>query len=352
MMKKAYDIKIKDLKNILALLEDNMFDNTVVKDAILLKEYISRLKNGFNNNEQVSLIEQIMEDVECYPFYKPFYPIIEKFIFAGKDVDELDSDVKYKSILLGDIQVVHDVAEFYGQQGKLFYSQFLEYRSEIHNHLKFINRALNTDGETLFLKSIGEAFVFVPNYSNITKFTILVHEVQHVIDFYINPNFSENFLIRETIAMFMEMIAADFVAKKYNLYGENFKRQQYLHAIVKYQSHNIMYKRDALEIASEYINDKENDIFEELCKEGFDKEDIEFYFDQGITTDFSYQIAYLIAIELYMIYYKDKELALKICEDIIKNGNDDNILDILGIYGITLNSSVLKYENKIYKKRY
>ena len=42
----------------------------------------------------------------------------------------------------------------------------------------------------------------------------------------------------------------------------------------------------------------------------------------------AYQIAYLIAIELYMLYYKDKALVLSICEDIIKNGTSDNIFNL------------------------
>lgn len=350
-MKKVYDIKTKDLETILSLLKDNMYDSTVVMDAIRLEEYIKRIKNGFRSTEEVSVIEQLQDDLEYYPFYKPFYPIVENFILNGKSVDELDSTTRYKSILFSDEQVMSDVIEFYGHQGELFYSQVLEFSEEAKDHLKFVKDTVDTDGETLFLKSIGEAFVFSPNYSNITKFTILIHEIQHVIDFYINPNFSEEFIIRETIAMFMEMIAADYISKKYKLYGEGFKRQQYLYAIVKYQSHNIMYKMDILDVTSSHKDLSQNELLEVLDNEGYEPEDLEFYFEQGITTDYSYQIAYLIAIELYMLYYKDKDLALTICEDIIKNGNSNNIFELLDKYGIKLNNSVIEYENKIYKKR-
>ena len=96
--------------------------------------------------------------------------------------------------------------------------------------------------------------------------------------------------------MFMEMIAADYIANKYKLHGEGFKRQQYLHAIVKYQSHNIMYKMDTLDVAAKNRHLSENDLLAVLNDEGYEQEDLEFYFEQGITTDYSYQIAYLIAI--------------------------------------------------------
>lgn len=351
-MKKVYDIKIKDLENILSLLKENMDDGIVMKDVIRLEEYIKRIKNGHKSVECLSLFEKIQDDIAYHDFYKPFYPIIERFIFTGISVDELNADVKYKSLLLTDEQIMQDVIDFYKEQGKLFYSLVLEFYQESEDHLKFIKDNLYTEGETLFLKSIGEAFVFSPNYSNITKFTILIHEVQHVIDFYINPCFSEEYIIRETIAMFMEMIAADFISRKYKMFDERLKRLQYLHAIVKYQSHNVLYKTDALDIASANKELPQNDFFSLLNKEGFEQEDLEFYFEQSITNDMVYQIAYLIAIELYFIYYSDKDLAIKICEDIVINGTSNNIFDLLDKYNIKLNNSVIKYEEMVHKKRF
>ncbi len=351
-MKKVYDIKIKDLEDILSILKENMHDRTVMMDAIRLEEYIKRVKNSFSATESISAFEQLQDDLEYHNFFKPFYPFVESFIFTGRAVDELNSSMKYKSVLLSDEQVMADVMEFYGHQGSLFQSQILNYSEEAEDHLKFIKDTVETDGETLFLKSIGEAFVFVPNYSSITKFTVLIHELQHVIDFYINPSFSEEYVIRETIAMFMEMIAADYIAKKYNLYSEGFKRQQYLHAVVKYQAHNLLYKTDVLDIAEEHEKLSEKDMITVLNKEGFSQNDLNFYFEQGIVSEISYQISYLVAIELYMIYYRDKDLSLKICEDIIMNGTSENIFELLDKYGIKLNSNVVNYENKIYKKRY
>lgn len=350
-MEKVYDIKIKDLENILSLLKENMVDVVVVKDAIRLEEYIKRIKNSHQNIDSFSLLEKIQDDIEYHDFYKPFYPIVERFVLTGRSVDELNSGVKYKSILFGEKQIMQDVIDFYKLQGKLFYSLLLEFYNEAEDHLKFISDNLNTEGETLFLKSIGEAFVFSPNYSNITKFTILIHEIQHVIDFYINPNFSEEYIIRETIAMFMEMIAADYISRKYRLFDEGLKRQIYLHTIIKYQSHNILNKIYALDIASDNRLLNQEELVYLLNKEGFDQEELEFYFEQSITNDMAYQIAYLIAIELYMIYYRDQDLAFKICEDIIINGNSNNIFILLDKYGIKLNSNVVKYENKIFKKR-
>ena len=75
-MEKVYDIKIKDLENILSLLKENMVDVVVVKDAIRLEEYIKRIKNSHQNIDSFSLLEKIQDDIEYHDFYKPFYHIL------------------------------------------------------------------------------------------------------------------------------------------------------------------------------------------------------------------------------------------------------------------------------------
>lgn len=351
MMTKAYDIKINDLEDILAILQDNMFDLTVLTDAIRLSEYIKRLKREFKpSGVTISTFEQMQDDLGYYDLYKPLYPITKRFIETGLGLEELKKPSKYKSVIMSDEQVMDEAMEFYSHQGSTFYSLFKEYKEEAKDHLKFIEETPETEGETIFLKSIGEAFVFTPNYSNITKFTILIHEIQHVIDFYLNPMFSEELIIRESIAMFMEMISTDFIAKKYKLTRERNKRFKFLHSVVKSQSYNAIHKMDILNIAkNSTVNEEE--LFKLLDSKGYDSDCLEYYFEQGITMDFSYQLAYLIAIELYISYYKDKEHTLVICEDIIKNGNSKNIYELLNKYGIKINSNIESYEQMIYKKR-
>ena len=88
-MRKVYDITIKDLETILSMLKDNMYDTTVMMDAIRLEEYIKRIRNNFKGTDQVSTSEQMQDDLEYYHFYKPLYPIIERFIWNGMGVDEI-----------------------------------------------------------------------------------------------------------------------------------------------------------------------------------------------------------------------------------------------------------------------
>lgn len=349
-MKKAYDIKINDLKELLKLLYANSNDFMVLKDAVKLESYIKRLENNFCTEDSSSLLEKMAGDIQLMPFYKPFYPFIEKFLNIGIDPCEFDTDITYKTIKLSDQQIVSDTQTFFATQGESIYKNYCDFMEEASDHLSFISPHNNTDGETISLKSIGESYVFSPNYSDITKFTILVHEIQHVIDFYINPDFSDYYIIRESIAIFRELVACDFIANKYNLKDENYKRQYVIHATIKCQAYNLRYKTEILNIINGNRSLNSTELLKSLEEKGFDKEDVEFYFEEDISTNYVYQIAYLIALELYDLYKVDKEKCFIVVDDIIENGNPINILSLLSEYGITLNNNVDNYERKLIKK--
>lgn len=349
-MKRAYDIKINDLKELLQILYDNSNDSMVLRDAIRLENYIKRLENNFCTEDSSSLLERMAGDIQLLPFYKPFYPFIERFLNTGVNPCDFDTEITYKTIRLSDRQIVSDTQAFFATQGESIYKNYCDFIEEASDHLRFISPRTNTDGETISLKSIGESYVFSPNYSDITKFTILVHEIQHVIDFYINPDFSDYYIIRECIAIFRELIACDFIADKYNLKDENYKRQYVIHATIKCQAYNLGYKMEILNIINKNRSLNSSELLKLLEKKGFDKEDVEFYFEEDISTNYVYQIAYLIALELYSLYKVDKEKCFLVVEDIINNGNPINILSLLSEYGISLNNSVDTYEKKLLKK--
>ncbi len=349
MMKKAYDIRIKDLEDLLIILKQHANEPIVQVDIYNLTNYIRRLKRNFNN-PITTLYDKLLDDADEVPFFKPFYPFSEKFAYIGRSQIELEFNTEYRHFPMSDEQVMEDAQSFFKHQGDFFYSSFMEFNSEAADHLRFISDKADTAGETLMLKSIGEAYVFVPNYSNITKFTILIHEIQHVIDFFNNPLFMENHVISETAAIFMELLASDYIAKKYKLYNDNFQRRNFLHTLIKSQATLLKDKIEMLELVNKNRHLSEDKLFAKLDESDYSEEDIAFYLEASIIQDNSYQLPYLIAIELYKIYHQNKKLALKILEDIIVNGNNYNIFSILDKYGIILNTSVLEYEDKLYKK--
>ena len=349
MMKKAYDIKISDLKDLLTVLKQHSYESTVQIDVYRLSNYIKRYERNFSD-QQIPLYERLIDDADEVHFYKPFYPYSKVFSKIGREQTELSFSTSYTPIQMSDEQVVDDAVSFFEDKGDFFRAQFRDFCGEAQDHLKFIDDKSETAGETLTLKSTGEAFVFVPNYSNITKFTILVHESEHVIDFFNNPNFLDVHIISETAAVFMELLSCDFIAKKYNLFDDNFQRRNYLHSIIKSQATILKDKIKLLDLVNKNRFLEEDSLLKLLNKKGYPTEDIKYFLEATIEQDSAYQLPYLIAIELYVIYHKNKQLALKVLEDIIMNSNQYNIFDVLRKYGININEHILEYENLLYKK--
>lgn len=348
-MKTVYDIKISDLKELLNVLKDFYHEPMVQMDILRLSSYIERYERNFTY-ERVSIYERLLEDADGLKFYKPYYPFSYKFAAIGRKQEELSFDASYSPIILSDEEAMKEADLFFKEQGDFFYSSFQDFSLEATDHLKFIDIVSETSGETLTLKSTGEAFVFVPNYSNITKFTILVHEMEHALDFFVNPEFLGYHVVSETAAIFMELIASDFIAKKYSLYDDNFQRRNFIHTLTKSQATILKDKVKLLDFVNKYRQLDEEKLFSILRKKDFSQEDIEFFLEATITQDSSYQIPYLIAVELYVIYHHNKKLALNILQDIILNANNHNILEILNKYNIVLNKNILLYEDSLYKK--
>ncbi len=349
-MERNFNIDKKYLYSILNILKEYQSDEDVLADIFKLERIINRFENHFYEDKEESLKESIDGDLKRYEYFKPFYPLAEKFINIGINVDDISFEATYSALDISDNEAFSTVSEFFNEQSEFFSSGFNEFNEEAEEHLEFIDKDNNTDGEMTFLKSTGDAFVFCPNYSNITKITILTHETEHVIDSFKNPNFYENLLIRETVAIFMEMIVGDFCAKKYNLIDDHFQRKLMLHIVLKNHANIFIDKMDMLEIIDKNIGLTESELIKLLEDEGFSFECINFLMENTIIEDFFYILSYLIAIEIYFMYYNDKSKALSILEDIILNGTDENILSLISKYGIVLNKNVKNYEDKILSK--
>lgn len=349
-MERNFNIDKSYLNEILNNLREYSFDKDALLDSFRLELIINRYNSKFSNDDGDNLRSLISDDLESYQFYKPLYPIIESFVINGYSLEDLDYKANYTGIALSNCEAFSLVKDFFGEQGEFFYSGFSEFDEEADDHLEFINSDANTDGEMLFLKSTGDAFLFIPDNKNLTKALILVHEIEHAIDSFKNMNFYENTLIRETSAIFMEMIAGDYFAKRYGLFPDNDKRKLSLHFIIKEQANIVIDKIDMLDIIANNSELNDEELFSILESEGYSRRCVEFLMENSIMQDFYYLIPQLIAIELYFIYSQDRRLALRILEDIIMNGTDKNILELISNYGIVLNKNVQRYEDKLLNK--
>lgn len=350
-MKKYYAIKINYLENLLSfLLTCDTSNEAIARDILDLKTYIDRLKSNFKGqDEEYTLISRIEEDYSELSSHLPFlldvntFYNLPLFMFCGYEAD-------YTQVKISDTEAVSIAHDFYKLQGDFFSKKIELYLKGATNHLSFFKPNSNTEGEMLFLKSLKEAFVWVPNKNNITKVTTLIHEFEHVIDAYHNPSLFFSYVVRETSSLFMEMISSDYVEKELDLGLDGLIRRIELHNIVINDNDNLVAKLNIFDLIKKYKIKNDKELEEVLSDYDISLDYVDFLFENSIQMDFFYQISYLIAIELYQIYQVDKKRALHILQYIILHGTNGNILSILDKFNIKLNSSVLSYEKDMEKR--
>ena len=349
-MQKPYTIEISYLENTIALLRKTSFPTSEI-DTIRLDGYIKRLKENYSSLENADLKESLDEDEENLDYFEPFYKIIEKV----SKTKVKKGTISYTKILFSHDETLKLVEDFFKSQGHFYSSGYENFKKNIKNHLQFFKPNVNSDGEILFLKSINESFVSIPDYTNICKLCIAVHELTHVIDAYHNPDFHYNLGIREIDALFMEMIAADYFSKMLNLKKDGNIRKLFLHNIIKSTIDNIQKKTKMLQIYRKHKNAPLESFIVNMELYGYTREQIEAYEKYNLVEDYYYVLPHFIAIELYFIYKNNKNKALLILEDIVNNGTDENICELLEKYNIKITKNAKKYskalKHKLKKKK-
>lgn len=343
-MKRRYDISLKYLNNLLKLLAEYADDPDVTRDIIRIKTLINNLQNNFERTKDDNLFLKMQSDLEIYPVVKPYYVYANIFAETGLSLESLNITPSYKKIKITDEEAYAEAYSFLSSQGDFFKAAVDDFEENKYSHLKFVKCSADTDGGAVYLKTTGDAFVFSPNYNDFTKSTILVHEKEHIIDCFNNPSIYDNFIVREIAPIFMEMVAADYIALKYGLKDDNYQRRLFLHSIVKEQALVARDKMDMLALVQKYSSLGYTKLVELLHDEGYTDNNLKYYCGKSLEEDFYYIIAQMIAIELYFIYLRDMEYALTILKEIIMKGNDYNILDILAVYNIKLGENITNYE--------
>jgi len=341
---KSYDIKDSYLRELYLSIKKELNPNRD-SDLIRLTSFIQRMKiysEIISNRriEEKEIIKIFQDDLGGIEFYKPFYPYAKCFANHGFLYTK---DINYRKVRISNQEAMQGAEDFFNIQGSFYVEAFQEFKEEATTHLKFMRLNSLSNGEMTYLTSKEEAFVLVPNKSNILKQVILIHELEHVIEIFNNDDYFNNKVIGECGALFMEMIACDYFAKKLNLKSDNLWRRLDLHNNIKLASgdllnrfmilHNLKFKGDNTDIFDVY----RYDYLDYLAK-------------SSLEYDFSYPISYLIAIELYVIYQENKDKALNYLQYIIMLGNDENILDLLDYLGIDINRNALYYEKRLCKE--
>lgn len=336
---------IKELKNNLLLYDPSNID--IERLDILIR----KLENNFEvDDTNDKSLNNLRDNLEYYNDFKHLYKIVRKFASTGMYIDSIATPT-YNVQHLSNEECLALANDFFKNQGEFFYQKFYDFYKDADSHLEFISPNNSTDGEIHYFNSYNEAFVFVPDHDNFTKASILIHECEHVIDSFNNPNFYNNLIIREVAAIFMEMIGVGYLGNQLNLSDAPYMRRLSLHSIVKLDAYTIFLKNQLLYLINENKRLSDKKLKRILYnKYNMSYKFIEFCNQYNLYEDYYYQISQLIAIELFDLYKKDKDKALYILKDIIMNGTDDNIFAILDKYNILLIEHVEQYEDELCKK--
>ncbi len=339
-MERKYDIDIQFLNYLKGIISECQTLQKNV-DLFLIERLIHILEDAPScGNSGVNVERQLSEDLQSVKFYRPYYPFVKTFRSKGM-LDDTVYCPRYHEVFISNGDTVSLVHDFYKGFGSLYEDDLKDFMDDLDGHIKFVKPKPEFEGETTFIKSTGDFFCLIPNYSNFTKATIMAHEATHVLDWYRNPDFIKAYLINEVNSLFKEMLASDYFAEQLNLGDDNVKRRYYLHTVIKKYADDIYYRTQILYLfARDSVTHNKRMIYEK-----FGEDYLKYLTQDSLIENYIYQIAYLIAIELYYIYKMgDRDKALWLANRIVMIGNNDNILDILRSNGIVLNSHSLEYE--------
>ena len=318
------------------------------EDLTTLERFIHRMKHDFNDDTQYrNSIAAYRENIGYYNTYKQYYKYVRSLLKTDlKFYDVVHPN--YKVMNIGDRESLDIAVDFFKSQNKFFSDGIEEYlEDDVYEHLEFINPNEKTDGEMHFIESTGDAFVIAPDHKNITKISILIHELEHVIDSFTNPKFFKNRIIRECGSMFMELIGTDYIRSVLDVELNPEMRRFYIHSIMKMDANYLLHKNQLLYLGDKYKEFNSGNLKKIIQRYGYTLYDITRLNETCLVHDYYYQVSYLIAVELYNLYKKDKDNALFLLEFIIRNGNDNNIFKILDSFGIKLTQGLNQYEEEL-----
>ena len=215
------------------------------------------------------------------------------------------------------------------------------------------NSCTNVRGETICLESSKTSYIRIFKTDTIFDILSLIHEYSHAISHNINPAHFHYFksLFVEIDALFMELIASDFLKDKTNL-TDYLKARYLMHEGYTASSINLtdlypLYLEEKTIPGGFKTNKELKQTAENACGiNGFELEELLTSPDEFQE---HYLISYIIAIELYEIYKEDKDKAFELLRRIIllSDNTPEGFYNEIKNLGINPNQHIRKYNNEL-----
>lgn len=246
------------------------------------------------------------------------------------------------------------------------YNKILKVLKKGHNSIHF-DRLMDSNlyGDTFYIPYYDEIHIRMKRNHNFSDIKTLAHEFGHAMQFLTNFNsniYEENFAFCEVISTFFELLLCDYMKQfpKFKDAAENaelkwfnfctqhcrlflLENEMMLHWFeIRNQNHEKHYA-----LLQKLLRDLEVD-YDTTLDGNLDK-----LFSLELHTYTPYAIGYILAIELFFIYRKDKELGLLLLEEYMKmdlRTTKEKYYENILAMGITPNKSLEEYKKLILTK--
>ena len=339
-----------DLRKDLKTMEKALNNESDPKRRDLIIKYIADLKYDIaceelqafeikeNSDEELDEDEKALKDVEmdldegtCYgdlthdisdiEKYRLYYPFVEKHI----EICDKSLEKDYTFMEQGDMDLNEDDINslthdfFKDSTDKFFYDKYLKYEKNNKKILHMDQARDSEDGYFFYFPISNTRYVKVGlDGAKERTLTSLAHEVGHVLGSFINEGrYCNQDVFYEIESVFFELLSEEYYFKKLN--KKLFKEELIDNAYTYDESaRRIMAFKRVTDKTFDNMNKVKNPYkyYGRLSK----KE--EYYKNIDVDDKMKYLFSYLVAVELLEIYKVDKDKALYLLKEIVKENKD------------------------------
>ncbi len=308
-------------------------------------------------NRAKSLFHDIIYyDLELTKDFGEYFPIVRRFA-EEFNYNSIQIDENLSKIRLPNRHIVTMSETFYHQCKGIFSETFDHLSSRFPTHLNFRKPEPNLPygGQTMAIYNTDQIFIDIVKAGNFQDFITMIHESSHGITNLLNPNIIEDsckYAFLEVDAIFFELIGGESVSQKLNKDTEIHQIKLATFKDYLYSANLICSKADTYaRLSRRELNNPK--LVRHVCQEfGYSKIYIQDILQSYMHDFFHYVIAYLTAIELYLIYQEDSEYALDLVHKIImlKEMNQHDYLKAIKKLGINPGANTKKYYDMLIKQ--
>lgn len=291
----------------------------------------------------VSLFENITSE---------FLPQINSFEEKLSDiVDENGFGVIPRATINND-RTMSLTEQFYRNFSSSLYPTFKHAYDQRHSSIRFLKMDGVATADSAYFDIIDRYFINSSKTNDISKLYNNIHEFGHVISYLVNPRaiyLTKMPFYTEVASMFPEIVARYENIGNYDTAQLAFDEYAQLASLVG-TSIALSFHTPFVNLWKEHNSEIDEQFFKEADKYyDCDKDMVDDYLDTHITDDGDYVISYLTVLELFHLYKRDKEKALKIYEEILRCPYNEDLHSLVSSH-LDLGKNTAEEANEIIKK--